>query len=81
MRTFARVAFLSDVRELLPRVEIPALIVQCTNDSLAPLSVGEYMGSRMPGASVVVLEAQGHVPQVSAPAETASAILDFIGSR
>ena len=80
MRTFARVAFLSDVRELLPRVEIPALIVQCTNDSLAPLSVGEYMGSRMPGASVVVLEAQGHVPQVSAPAETASAILDFIGS-
>jgi sigma-B regulation protein RsbQ len=81
MRTFARVAFLSDVRELLPRVEVPALIVQCTNDSLAPLSVGHYMESRMPRASVVVLQAQGHVPQVSAPDETARAILTFLAER
>ena len=80
MRTFARVAFLSDVRALLPRVEVPALIVQCSNDSLAPLSVGDYMESRMPSASVVVLQAQGHVPQVSAPEETARAILEFVDS-
>jgi len=81
MRTFARVAFLSDVRALLPRVDVPTLIVQCTNDSLAPLSVGDYMESHMPGASVVVLQAQGHVPQVSAPGETARAILDFVDGR
>jgi len=55
--------------------------VQCTNDSLAPLSVGDYMASRMPRASVVVLKAQGHVPQVSAPDETARAILDFLDER
>ena len=39
------------------------------------------MKSRMPGASVVVLQAQGHVPQVSAPAETARAILTFLAER
>ena len=81
MRTFARVAFLSDVRPLLPRVDVPTLIVQCTNDSLAPLHVGEYMQNHMPRASVVVLEAEGHVPQVSAPDETSRAILHFLDER
>jgi sigma-B regulation protein RsbQ len=81
MRSFARVAFLSDVRPLLPRVEVPTLIVQCTNDSLAPLHVGDYMEARMPRARVVVLEAEGHVPQVSAPEETSRAILQFLAER
>ena len=81
MRTFARVAFLSDVRPLLSQVEVPTLIVQCTNDSLAPLHVGEYMEAHMPRATVVVLEAEGHVPQVSAPEETSRAILQFLAER
>jgi sigma-B regulation protein RsbQ len=81
MRTFARVACLSDVRPLLPRLDVPTLIVQCMNDSLAPLAVGDYMESQIPGGVVVVLEAEGHVPQVSAPAETSRAILQFLAER
>lgn len=78
MRTFARVTFLSDVRPLLHRVGVPSLIVQCSDDALAPTSVGAYMHSVMPSSTMVQLRATGHVPQVSAPAETAQAILDFI---
>ncbi|WP_044441028.1 alpha/beta fold hydrolase [Agreia bicolorata] len=81
MRTFARVAFLTDVRPLLPRVEVPALILQCTNDSLAPLHVGDYMKAHMPDSTVDVLDAEGHVPHVSAPAETSHAILQFLAER
>jgi sigma-B regulation protein RsbQ len=77
MRTFARVTFTSDVRALLPAVTVPTLIVQCSHDALAPLSVGEYLHASLAGSELLVLSATGHVPQVSAPAETAQAILSY----
>ncbi|MET1038660.1 MAG: alpha/beta hydrolase [Aeromicrobium sp.] len=80
MRTFARVTFTSDVRHLLPAVTVPTLIVQCSNDVLAPLSVGEYLHASLGRSELLVLSATGHVPQVSAPAETAQAILAYVGS-
>lgn len=78
MRTFARVTFLTDVRPLLARVNTECLIVQCANDALAPLSVGEFMHAVMPHSTLALLAASGHVPQVSAPDETARTILGFI---
>jgi sigma-B regulation protein RsbQ len=80
MRTFARVTFLSDVRDLLPRVAVPSLILQCSNDALAPLSVGDYLSTHLAQSELVVLSATGHVPQVSAPRETAGEILRYIAS-
>jgi sigma-B regulation protein RsbQ len=77
MRTFARVTFMSDVRDLLPQVTVPSLIVQCSQDALAPVSVGEYLHAHLDRSELVVLSATGHVPQVSAPAETAEAILAY----
>ena len=72
------VTFTSDVRDLLPAVTVPSLIVQCTNDALAPLSVGEYLHAHLARSELVVLSATGHVPQVSAPAETAHAVLSYV---
>jgi sigma-B regulation protein RsbQ len=80
MRTFARVTFLSDVRDLLPQVAVPSLIVQCSNDALAPLSVGDYLSTHLAHGELVVLAATGHVPQVSAPRETAEVILRYLAS-
>jgi sigma-B regulation protein RsbQ len=81
MRTFARVTFMSDVRDLLPAVTVPSLIVQCSNDALAPLSVGEYLRTQLAQSELVVLGTTGHVPQVSAPAETARVILSYASAR
>nr|WP_325208912.1 alpha/beta hydrolase [Salinibacterium sp.] len=78
MRTFARVTFLSDVRDLLPDVTVPSLILQCSNDALAPLAVGEYLHAHLSDSELVLLGASGHVPQVSAPTETGEAILRYI---
>ncbi|MFB2585356.1 alpha/beta fold hydrolase [Herbiconiux liukaitaii] len=78
MRTFARVTFLSDVRDLVPQVTVPSLILQCSNDALAPLAVGDYLLETLPKGRLVVLSATGHVPQASAPEETAEAILRYI---
>lgn len=80
-REFARVTFLSDGRPLLPRVQTPALVLQCTEDLLAPPSVGDHLGATMPDATVVQLAATGHCPHVSAPDETAAAIRAFENRR
>ncbi len=75
---FARVTFLSDNRDDLSRVSIPTLVLQCSDDPIAPDSVGEYVHARIPGSSFVHLRATGHCPNVSAPEETAEAIREFV---
>lgn len=77
-RQFARVTFLSDNRKDLPAVATPALVLQCVNDVIAPVSVGEFVCDRMPNASMVLLNATGHCPNLSAPEETAAAIEQFV---
>jgi sigma-B regulation protein RsbQ len=79
-RHFARVTFLSDNRDDLPAVRVPALVLQCTNDLIAPVEVGEYVRDRIPSSRLVMLEATGHCPNLSAPAQTAGAIRDFLQS-
>jgi sigma-B regulation protein RsbQ len=80
-RHFARVTFLSDNRADLPAVPVPALVLQCSDDVIAPMSVGEYVAGRMPDAELVVLSATGHCPNLSAPAETVAAMRAFLAAR
>ncbi|GAA4368933.1 alpha/beta hydrolase [Paeniglutamicibacter cryotolerans] len=77
-RDFARVAFLSDVRHLLPEVRIPALILQSTDDIVTPEQVGTYLHEHLRASTLVRLEATGHFPQSSAPEETVAAILSYL---
>lgn len=77
-RQFARVTFLSDNREDLAAVATPTLVLQCANDVIAPVSVGEFVRDRMPNASMVLLKATGHCPNLSAPDETVEAIEQFV---
>jgi sigma-B regulation protein RsbQ len=75
---FARVTFLSDNRQDLPHVRTPALILQCSDDVIAPRAVGEYVHRQMPASRLLVLKATGHCPNLSAPAETIAAIDGFL---
>ncbi len=77
-RQFARVTFLSDNRDDLSTVATPTLVLQCANDVIAPVSVGEFVRDRMPNASMVMLNATGHCPNLSAPEATAAAIEQFV---
>ncbi|WP_312182267.1 alpha/beta hydrolase [Arthrobacter sp.] len=77
-RDFARVSFRSDVRDLLEDVKVPTLILQCSDDLLAPPHVGTYTHDRVPNSTLVTLKATGHLPHVSAPEETAEAILSYL---
>jgi len=75
---FARVTFLSDNREDLSAVNIPTLILQCSDDIIAPPAVGEYIHHTMPNSELVQLEATGHCPNLSAPEETTEAVKSFL---
>jgi sigma-B regulation protein RsbQ len=78
---FARVTFLSDNRSDLPRVTTRSLILQCSNDAIAPTAVGEYVHRHIPGSEMILLAASGHCPHLSAPGETVAAIRSFLAAR
>lgn len=75
---FARVTFLSDNRQDLGAIRTPALILQCSDDVIAPYAVGEYVHRQMPASQLVVMQATGHCPNLSAPDETIVAIKAFL---
>jgi sigma-B regulation protein RsbQ len=77
---FARVTFLSDNRADLAAVRVPALVLQCTDDVIAPQAVGEYVHGQLADSELVLLQATGHCPNLSAPEETTEAIRAFLAS-
>ena len=77
-RHFARVTFLSDNRTDLPKVTVRSLILQCSEDVIAPRCVGEYVHRNIPGSELALLQATGHCPHLSAPEETIAAIRRFL---
>ena len=77
-REFARVTFLSDNRDDLARISARTLVLQCSEDIIAPEAVGEYVHARIPDSRFMLLEATGHCPNLSAPDEVISAIRAFI---
>jgi len=77
-RQFARVTFTSDNRADLPQVSVPTLVLQCTDDVIAPTRVGDYVHAHIPGSTLVHLSASGHCPNLSAPDETVDAIRTFL---
>ncbi|MEX0907161.1 MAG: alpha/beta hydrolase, partial [Gemmatimonadota bacterium] len=77
-RRFAEATFFADNREDLARVTVPSLILQCTEDMIAPDQVGEYVHERTPGSTLRLLRATGHCPHMSHPEETIAAIREYL---
>jgi sigma-B regulation protein RsbQ len=77
-KQFATVTFKSDNRADLSRVKIPTLVLQCSEDVIAPLAVGEFVHKQIPNSRLVILKATGHCPNLSAPGEVISAMRDFV---
>lgn len=80
-RRFAEATFFSDNRADLPKLTVPSLILQCTDDLIAPPEVGEYMRRHTPHSAFKQLRATGHCPHMSAPEETIAAIKDYLATR
>jgi sigma-B regulation protein RsbQ len=77
-KAFARATFLSDNRADLADVPARVLILQCSEDVIAPQCVGEFVHRSLPGSEFLLMEATGHCPNLSAPEETIAAIRTFV---
>ncbi|GAA2299076.1 alpha/beta hydrolase [Streptomyces kunmingensis] len=75
---FARTTFLSDTRDELKGVRVPTLILECTQDAIAPREVGAFVHEAVPDSTLVTLDATGHCPHLSAPEATNAAITAFL---
>jgi len=78
-RRFAETTFLSDNRADLAHAPVPSLILQCSEDAIAPVEVGNYLARTLPHTTLRVLRATGHCPHVSHPEETVAAMKDYLG--
>lgn len=79
-KQFARVTFTADNRADLPNLKTPVLIVQSSDDFIAPVVVGEYLLDRLPNAMLRVVENIGHCPHLSAPCASAGAMDEFLAT-
>ncbi|RYY51510.1 MAG: alpha/beta hydrolase [Chitinophagaceae bacterium] len=77
-RQFAEVTFLSDNRHDLAQLRTPSLIMQCSDDLIAPVEVGEYLHKNIKGSTLKVMRATGHCPHMSAPEETIQIIKEYL---
>jgi len=77
-KDFARVTFTSDNRMDLAGVAARTLILQCRDDAIASVQVGEYVRDHIAGSELVVLDATGHCPNLSAPQQVIDAIQAFV---
>ena len=77
-KQFAAVTFLSDNRTDLPKVQADSLILQCRQDAIAPPAVGQYVHRHLMNSRLVILNATGHCPHLSAPQETIAAMKSFL---
>jgi sigma-B regulation protein RsbQ len=77
-RGFAEATFFADNRADLAAVRVPSLIMQCSDDMIAPLEVGEYLSHALRGSTLRIMSATGHCPHMSHPDETIALIREYL---
>ena len=79
-RRFAEATFLADNREDLAGLKVPTLILQCSDDLIAPRSVGDFVHGSLPQSTFQQMQATGHCPHLSHPEETIELMRAYLRS-
>jgi pimeloyl-ACP methyl ester carboxylesterase len=67
-----------DLREVLPRIKVPTLLMYGDKDVRAPLTVAENLHAAISDSTLVVLPDAGHVCNIEAPEEFNMAVRNFL---
>ena len=68
----------ADLRDVLPRIEVPTLLLYGELDTRSPLALAEELHRGIPGSRLVVLPGVGHVASAERPDEFDAAVRDFL---
>jgi sigma-B regulation protein RsbQ len=78
---FAKATFFSDNRKDLVNLKTPSLILQCTDDIIAPVEVGKYLADNLQNSTLKMIQSSGHCPHLSEPEETISLIKEYLAHQ
>lgn len=68
-----------DVRDVLPEIEVPTLVVHRAGDRAIPVSGGREVAALIPGAQLVVLDGNAHLLWHSSTEDVLTAVAEFLG--
>jgi pimeloyl-ACP methyl ester carboxylesterase len=71
----------ADLRDVLPTIEVPTLLLYGEEDQRSPLSVAEEMHSKIPGSTLVVIPEVGHQSNIEAADRFNAEVRRFLISR
>ena len=79
-RAMAR-ASAEDLRDALPYISVPTLLVYGDQDARAPLAIAEDLQTAISGSTLVVLPGTGHICNIEAPEAFNRAVRNFLHTR
>jgi class 3 adenylate cyclase len=68
-----------DVREVLPVISAPTLVVHQRGDPWARVEHGRYLAEHIPGAAYVELDGDEHLPTAASAAQWLAEMMPFLG--
>jgi sigma-B regulation protein RsbQ len=80
-RQFAEATFFSDNRKDLSKLKTPSLIMQCSDDLIAPNEIGDYVHAHLANSTLKILRATGHCPHMSEPEETIQVMKEYLAQN
>ena len=80
IRALARAFAAADLRDVLPRIEVPTLLLYGDQDVRAPVAVGEALHAAIPASRLVVLPGIGHLISLEAPERFNAELRAFVRS-
>src|ERR1700692_163482 len=69
-----------DQRALWPKIKSPTLVIAGRHDMATPVAAGEFIRSKIPGASMTILDA-AHISNVEQPHAFSDAVIGFLAQR
>ncbi len=67
-----------DLRDLIPNIQQPALLIHGARDPLMPLAAAEWLAATLPNATLKIAPKAAHAPFISEPAYVANLITAWL---
>jgi len=68
----------ADLRDALPRIALPTLVIAGEHDRLTPPGAGRALAAQLPAARFCLVERSGHAPFLSHPATVLAEVRGFL---
>ena len=70
-----------DASDLLPRLDIPTMVITASGDTLIPPQVTREMADAIPGSEFRMIEGAGHLSNLEAPEAFNALLREFLAQR